>query len=783
MTRLATLFLLAASGCANAQDDGVVTADPHDPSRLRPQLVDRSDHLGAAPEGWTPRERKPLGTGRLAADDGSLVLKHTDVFADVSAGLALVEVTQQFHNPFDRALDATYMLPLPPDAAVRGFRLECGGRVIEGEIRDKQSARREYERARQNGQKAALLEQVRENLFTQAVSGICPNETVAVTVEYVQQIPRDDGRAFLIFPTTVGERFEPSGIDVPDHVPAPERGGRDISIVVELDEGLPIQSLWSDSHRIEVWNEDDRGATVVLDPSDGVPNKDFGLSWMLGADAPRGAVTVRPKDGSESGYFAVSLEPQVLVDLEQQRARELLFVLDASCSMRGQPWDLATDTVRHALDEMGPDDTFNLVKFSDSAASLFSAPQRASRANVERAKAWLGQYHGGGTHMTAGILHSLHMPGDPEALRLILMLTDGYIGNDREIVELVDRELGDARIFSMGIGSSPNHLLLENLAEIGRGTVSYQRPSTPVGETVDAFYDRIAHPAMTDLSVDFDGLETWDVYPSRIPDLWAGQPLQLVGRFSGSGRHDVTVNGSVNGVEHRIRIPVDLARADQHEAVRTLWARRKIHDATYDLDLIPADRLAEITATALQHHLVSETTSLIAVEREPSSCGPAGVSVDVAHYGPEGSRLDTVPPTRRARPAPRPMSTPRPAPQPAPRPATPHRPGRLYAPVAAEPEPEPAPAVAPAPKPVAVGHATVISATGELDRSAVQRVFRTAIRELTRGLASGQRIVAVFEVDADGRPTEVSTGHAALDAAIRRLRFSGPGVIRVEIMT
>ena len=179
-----------------------------------------------------------LGGGQLLGPEGPLVLEHTQVDADVSAGVAVVTVTQTFANPYDEVIDAHYVMPLPTGAAVRDMRLVCGSRVIDGEIMTREDARDAFEQARSEGRKAALLEQMRDNLFIQDVSALCPGETVEVEVEYVEQLRREDGAYTLVFPTAQGERFDaPPDLEVAPHVPAPMVGGRSVDIDLRIDEG------------------------------------------------------------------------------------------------------------------------------------------------------------------------------------------------------------------------------------------------------------------------------------------------------------------------------------------------------------------------------------------------------------------------------------------------------------------------------------------------------------------------------------------------------------------
>ncbi|MFT7521372.1 MAG: Ca-activated chloride channel family protein [Kiritimatiellia bacterium] len=569
----------------------------------------------------------------LVSNGQDLVLEHTSVEAEVQVGLAVVSVRQTFSNPYHQPIDATYVFPLPNEAAVRSMQIACGGRTIVGEIMTSDHARDVFDTARHAGRRAALLEQQRSNVFTQEVASICPGQNVVVSLEYVEQLTYDRGRYELVFPTTIGPRFNPGNLNEPPLV-LPTRGSRTIDIEVDIAEGVAVQSLWSDSHDITIVDEGAWGAQIELTGADQIPNKDFTLGWTLAGERPRGSV-ITSQTTEENGYIAVTVEPQILVDLAQQRKRELLFVLDASCSMRGRPWQSAVDTVDLAMTKMGPKDTFNLVKFSNAAGSLFETPQPATAQNIALAHTWLQHSPSGGSHMRAGIIHSLDMPGDAEAMRLVLFLTDGYIGDEAGVFDAVERHLGDARLFSLGIGSSVNRTLLEGLAETGRGTVKYQLAGTPISETVSDFYARIAHPAMSDISVDFGDLEITEQYPSRIPDLWAGQPLRVVAKYRGAGNTDVRVRGIVDGELYTISVPIDVDGGATHEAVPTLWARRKIHDLTYDYEVEHDERSRQITEIALEHHLVSQMTSLVAVEETASTCA-ASKGVNIPSYQPAG---------------------------------------------------------------------------------------------------------------------------------------------------
>lgn len=583
-------------------------------------------------------EEEVVGGELRVEGGGALVLEYTEVVAEVNAGLARVTMTQFFANPYDEPIEAKYLLPLPTGAAVDRMDIAVGDRLIEGFVLERSEARALYDEAKEDGRKAALLEQQRENLFTQYIAGICPDERVAVTIEYIEQVAYEDGLYELVIPTTVGERYSPPWVQDRAALVTPYSDtGRKIDITVVIDEGMPVEALFSDSHAIEVRDEGDWGAEVGLMEAE-VPNKDFSLTWSLAGEENRASV-VAHRQADDDGYLALNFEPQLLDDHFVARPRELIFVIDTSCSMQGEPFDMARQSVLLALQEMGPADTFNLVRFSDAASALFDSPQRNTAANRAVAKEWLKVFDSGGTNMEQGIIKALTMPGDPQSMRLVLMVTDGFVGGEDEMFATVRKYLGSSRLFSLGVGSSVNRYLLEGLAAMGRGDVSYQLRGSSAKQTVRSFYDRIAHPAMTDIRIDWGDLEVFEQYPRRIPDLWAGQPLRVVARYRGEGAVTVKVRAKVGREDIELELPVDLpAVAPEHASVSTLWARRKIRDLEwYPGTLTPSQVKNKVIDVALEHNLVSKYTSLVAVDDQPCPCGQAKRLVQVANESPDGA--------------------------------------------------------------------------------------------------------------------------------------------------
>ncbi|NMC69901.1 MAG: VWA domain-containing protein [Myxococcales bacterium] len=635
---------------------------------------------GAADELWViaratfpdesvePDEERP-GTGALMArregaaegDEVPMPLRHTEVDAAISGYVARVSVVQQYQNPFDEKIEAVYVFPLPSNSAVNEFVMTVGERKIRGIIREREEAERIYEEARAQGYVASLLTQERPNVFTQKVANIEPGQAIDVELLYYQTLEYADGWLEWAFPMVVGPRFNPPGFDggigavgrgdqgisgqatEVSYLRPGERSGHDIGLTVAVDAGVAIEELEVPTHAVSVERPERARALVKLADRAVIPNKDFVLRYRVaGTQIKSGLLTHRDERG---GFFTLmAYPPAALADLPRQ-PMEMVFVLDCSGSMYGQPLELAKDAVRYALGRLGPDDTFQIITFSDDASSFGDEPVPATRRNLERALDYLDDIDSeGGTMMDAGIRAALDFPHDPRRFRIVSFLTDGYIGNELEIFASIRERLGPARIFSFGVGSSVNRYLMEGMARIGRGAVAYVNADDGSQRAVAAFFDRIAHPAMTDVEIDWGGMEVHDVYPSRVPDLFVGRALVLTGRFEGGGRHTVRLSGRAGDRAVSLELDVDLDAAEAaYPGIPFVWARKQIEvledrDAGENSPAIAA----QIKDLALEYGLMSAYTAFVAVDASRVTEGDHGTVVPVAVPVPEGVRYETT---------------------------------------------------------------------------------------------------------------------------------------------
>ena len=590
-----------------------------------------------------------------------LPLKHTDVKGQISGYIATVDVTQQFHNPYDEKIEAVYVFPLPQNAAINEFIMTIGERRIRGIIRERQEAEKIYQEARSQGHVASLLTQERPNIFTQKVANIEPGREIDINIKYFNTLAYVDGWYEFVFPMVVGPRFNPPGYTdgvgavargkdgisgqktEVQYLKPGERSGHDISLAVDIDAGVAIEEATCSSHVIAKSAATPEKLSVKLSSLDSIPNKDFVLRYKVAGKTVKSAlVTHRDQRG---GFFTLMLYPPDNLSYLKRAPMELIFVLDCSGSMNGKPIAKAKQAITRALKKLQPGDTFQIIRFSNNASQLGPNPVPATDENICKGLAYVELLEGGGgTMMIEGIKAALDFSHDPQRFRLVSFMTDGYIGNETEILAAIAQRLGASRIFSFGVGSSVNRYLLDRMAKLGRGAVAYMGLDDSAGEVVDLFYDRISHPALTDVEIDWGGMQVTDMYPSRIPDLFVGRPVILTGRFKGTSSTTIHVKGKVGDMTQDIAIAVNLEdSAATHAGIACVWARKKIEtlgsQATYDTN---PDLPGEIKQVALEYGLMSAYTSFIAVDSSRKTAGDHGITVAVPVPVPDGVRYDTT---------------------------------------------------------------------------------------------------------------------------------------------
>ncbi len=594
----------------------------------------------------------PLGGRLVAMQDGrqvSFPTLKTDYDVEVRGDLVAVTLTQRFDNPGKVPLDATYQFPLHEDAAVHAMTMRVGDEVVRAEIREREAARQEFEAAKAEGRAAALTEQVRPNLFTQSIGNLMPGVPVEVELRYVHAVERRDGAYHLTLPMVVGPRFTPgdaaeTGLEsVPAHPPvaeieAPATIDPDrVSVVVRIDAGMPLAAIDSKSHPIDVQRLGRGDASVRLAEGRVLDNAHFELRYAMAGDEPQAGLLADWDPRTERGYFSLLIEPPRAVAEDDVTAREMVFVLDCSGSMAGQPMETSKAFMRRALRDLRPTDYFRIIRFSDGATEYSREPIAATDRNVEDAIEYVDDLDGeGGTHMRSGVEQALRAPLAPNTVRLVTFMTDGFIGNETEIAALLEAEIGEARLFSVGVGHGVNRFLIEEMARTGRGFARYvdltEDPAIVAGEIAE----RLQTPVLTDIRLEGTDAGFGQLAPRRIPDLFDGSSVRVVGTYDVPGPQRILVHGKIAGRDVQFPVEVDLpAERSDGAAVRLMWARAKIADfmhvhgsAVDQRERREAQRA--VTSLGLQHSLITQWTSFVAVSEQVVNADPeANADADV----------------------------------------------------------------------------------------------------------------------------------------------------------
>lgn len=587
------------------------------------------------------------------------LMQRSAVQMNISGMVAVVTLEQSFRNSSDQWAEGVYTFPLPGEAAVRAMEIRVGERRIVGEIRERFEAEAVYREAREAGRKASLVAQQRPNLFRNRIANLAPGETIVVKLEFVQPVQYDAGVFSLRLPTTLTPRYIPgvplagsAGKDdsppmpfylehflATDEVPdAPllaslqhSRAGSDaaplnpLTIAVELDPGMPLARVDSPYHEMSLRREDSRYQLQLARGSTEM-DRDFVINWEPATGSrPRAALFTEQVAGEHYGLLLVV--PPALTQSPATRPRELVFVVDTSGSMGGVPIQQLRESLIEALAGLRPGDSFNIIAFDHGYRALFADAMPVDQAALQRARTFIGKLRAaGGTEMLPPLRRALAAPpaGDSgERLRQVVFMTDGAVGNEQAIIDTINAELGDSRLFTLGLGSAPNSWFLRKAAQLGRGRHLHIGDHAEISARVALLLEYLAAPLLIDIDVEWPQAVVDAGGP--VPDLYAGAPLLRLVRFNMPPQPGVIrVSGDLAGWPWQQALDLDAAGAHS-PGVASLWARERIEqilDQRYQ-GLHEDSVRAEVLAVALTHQLLSPYTSFVAAEQQVSR--PRGI--------------------------------------------------------------------------------------------------------------------------------------------------------------
>lgn len=557
----------------------------------------------------------------------------SQVNIDVSGMIARAKIKQKFKNSSSLWAEGTYVFPLPENAAVDHMRLIINGRVIEGQIQEKMQARRAYEKARSRGQRAGLVEQQRPNIFSTKLANIAPGADMTIEIEYQQTLSYRDGQYQLRYPLVVGPRYiTPSkeGIQNPKYDLAVHASTSDnaadlnqTSISINIDSGISLANIDSPTHAVTINQQSRSRYRVSLRESSVPADRDFVLKWQpeLG-QLPRATVFNQKLDGYDYSLFTI-YPPKTELYNRKNIPRDVVFILDVSGSMSGTSIRQAKEALKLALTRLNASDKFNIIWFNNNANKAYYTSQPASQHRVQSAIRFVDSLAaGGGTEMLPALKLALNEKSEKEYLRQVVFLTDGNVSNERDLFTYIKSHLGNNRLFTVGIGSAPNSFFMKRSAKAGRGTYTFISNISEIASKTEQLFKKLETPALTDIKLNISE-KSVEYFDNPIPDLYVGEPVTVALRGKELSRM-VSLNGRIGNTPWQSTVNLD--RGYANDGVSTAWARKKIitlsegyHEAYSQSE--KEVYKSQIVGVSILHHLVSQFTSLVAVDVTPVNQG------------------------------------------------------------------------------------------------------------------------------------------------------------------
>ena len=555
-----------------------------------------------------------------------LPLKRTNAIVNLVGVIADVVITQVYENTGNNAIEAIYVFPASTRAAVYAMKMKIGEREIVAIVQDSETARRNYEQAKANGQTASLLEQERPNVFTMNVANILPGDVIEVELKYTELLIPVERIYEFVFPTVVGPRYN-SGSEnqksekwiANPYLKEGEAPNYTFDINVNLSTGIAIQSLQCPSHDVDISYKGKNRASISLkNPKDFQGDRDFIIDYRLaGKKIETGLLLFQ---GEEENFFLAMIQPPERITQETITPREYIFIVDVSGSMHGFPLDISKELMRNLIGDLKPNERFNILLFA-GGSSLFSEKSvSANEENIDRALTFIDrQSGGGGTELLPALRRAMSLPVPESFSRSFVIVTDGYVSVERETFSFISENLGKANFFTFGIGSSVNRYLLEGMAHVGKAEPFIVCKQQEARSVADKFRKYVSQPVLTNIELDFGEFIAYDVEPLSIPDMLAERPVIIYGKWSGKPQGKIQLTGYSGNKRFTSSIDVEAKRPEKiNSALKYLWAREKIRllDDFVQVSHSDSELKKEITDLGLKYNLLTRFTSFLALDSE-----------------------------------------------------------------------------------------------------------------------------------------------------------------------
>jgi Ca-activated chloride channel homolog len=582
---------LALFGSFSARADGLI-------------IIDNPDVTSRAHSEW------PRPVQRYIFAPLEVAFHHVDVKID--GQIAKTSVDQEFYNPNPQRLEGTYLFPVPKGAHIDKFTMEIGGKQVEAELLPADKARKIYEDIVRKMRDPALMEYADRDVFKVRVFPIEPHSNKRITLSYTEVLKADNGLVSYTYPLNT-EKFSAKPV-------------KNVSVKVEVKSERPLKTIYCPSHSVEIKRDGSKHATIGYEASEVTPDTDFSL-YFAPEQNDIGVNLLTYRQGDEDGYFLLLASPGVDVK-EKVLPKDVAFVLDTSGSMAGKKLEQAKKALQFCIENLNDNDRFEIIRFSTEVEPLFDKLMSASEANRQKARDFVKDLKPiGGTAIDDALKRAISLQTDHnERPFVVVFLTDGQptVGttDPKAIVSHVKKDNSGTRIFSFGIGTDVNTHLLDEIAEATRAFNQYVLPEEDLEIKVSSFFAKIKEPVLTDPELKFTGdIHTTKFYPAPLPDLFRGEQVVVVGRYSGHGSSAALIAGKVNGQKREFSEDVKFPeKSSDNEFIPKLWATRRVG---YLLDEIrlhgeSAELRDEVTELARKYGIVTPYTAYLIVEDEKS---------------------------------------------------------------------------------------------------------------------------------------------------------------------
>ncbi|MFA6013159.1 MAG: VIT and VWA domain-containing protein [Desulfobacteraceae bacterium] len=578
-------------------------------------------------------------------------LKKTDVRVQVNAVIADVVVRQTYANHGKKPINARYIFPASTRAAVQGMTMTLGNKIIKAKIKEKETAQKEFDEAKQSGKSASLLSEERPNVFSMSVANIMPGDTVGIELHYTELLVPEKGIYEFVYPTVVGPRYSSQseeGAPVADkwiENPYLKKGVKAVStfnITARLSTGMPLHDVACTSYDTAVRFENPAVAHVELkDRENAVGNKDYILRYRLADQKIQSGLMLYK--GDKENFFLLTVQPPKRVENSDIPPREYIFVVDVSGSMNGFPLSVSNELLKNLIGSLKPTDLFNVILFAGASERMAPSSLPAVKENIDKAIRLISnQQGGGGTELLPAMKDAYTMPRNTAFSRSVIVVTDGFIGAEKDVFDLIHQNLSKTNVFAFGIGSSVNRYLIEGMARAGQGEPFVVTKPEEAAQVAQRLCDYVKAPLLKDIKLSVQGFDAYDMESSVIPDMFSERPVVVVGKWKGAATGKIRITGTGGQGSYVQEFDVaDSSPIVENEPLRALWARTKIarlSDFFSDVRFGENEQANkdEITALGLKYSLLTKYTSFIAVLEEVRNTQGSAKDVKQALPLPEG---------------------------------------------------------------------------------------------------------------------------------------------------